>query len=112
MAGGALFQVDQALSSDKVILRHPGERREEPDPDCGVVHVTVAIIRKHLKIGEIPHTILQIPGLTISGKTSLNQPSDTTEHHIQPDGHVKQLNLFFYRALLMLGLNAAQMPGR
>lgn len=60
------------------------------------VYVIVAVIRKRPGIGESLHTILLIPGLTIFGKTPLNQPLDTTEHRIQPDGQIKYLNIFDY----------------
>ncbi len=58
------------------------------------VYVIVAIIRKRTGTGESLHTILQIPGLTVFGKTPLNQLLDTTVHQIRPDRPSKRLNLF------------------
>ncbi len=60
------------------------------------VCVIVAIMRKRLKIEESLHTILQILSLTVFEKTTLNQLLDTTEHHVQPDGPGKRLNLCDY----------------
>ena len=58
------------------------------------VYAIVAIIRKHLKVQESLHTILQIPNLTIFEKIPLNQMLDATELQIQPNRPSKRLNSF------------------
>ena len=70
LAGGTLLQVDQAASSDQAVLkiRHVGERGEDADQDCRVVHARSTSSSRHRqearwarpgRLGEL-YTLLQI----------------------------------------------------
>ena len=95
LAGGTLLQVDQAASSDQVVLRHVRERGEDADLDCSLgLEVIVAIVKKRLDLDVSLYTLLQILSVTLFEKMPIHQALAGDENRCNASQITNQLNLF------------------
>jgi len=60
--------MDETAPADQGFLRHQRERGEDPNLDCSIVYVLVAIVRRRLGLEASLYQILQILSLTLFEK--------------------------------------------
>jgi hypothetical protein len=73
LAGGIVFQVDQATPSYQGLLRCQRQCRENTNLDRHLDYVLVAIIKKRLNLDHSLYSVLQVLSVTIMEKTPIFQ---------------------------------------
>ena len=94
LASGALFQMDQAASSDQGVLRHRENAVKSQVWIAVSVYVLVAIVKKRLGISASLYEILQILSLTMFERTPLDQLLTLSAPESETLNSANQLSLF------------------
>jgi len=93
LADRVVFQMDQATSTDKILLWNIGKCSKNPNMDCCFC-IFIAIIKKRLNLEMSLYTFLQILSVTAFEKVSILQVLRDFISTKQQEDSPKQLVLF------------------